>query len=148
VIASTQSLPPFLIPGLLLLVPAWFLFLVWLLATLSGWRRMARQFRQQGPIEGGQLRTWQSGRIGWVNYNNCLSVNIGPAGIGLKIMPPFNLFAPPLLLPWSALSEPRARKILWHEVVQFEVGQPPVGSVTLPKKLFSGIPASFTTKSS
>ena len=144
VLASTQNLPPFLVPALLLFVPVWFCFLVWLLATLSGWRQMARQFRQRGPIESGQVRTWQSGRIGWVNYNNCLKVSIGPAGIGLKMMPPFNLFSPPLLLPWSALSEPRARKILWNEVVQFEVGQPPIGSITLPKKLFSGSPDSFT----
>ena len=81
----------------------------------------------------------QSGGIGMVNYNRCLTVHHAPEGIYVSVLLPFRLGHPPLLIPWSAIHHVTPRKFLWHESMSFEVGSPCIVKLRLARKVFEGI---------
>lgn len=90
--------------------PLWFpvfFVAVWcgalgLVSLVSGWRSLAKHYRGE-PASVVERVTFGSGQIGLLraHYNNSLSVSVGPSGVGLKVLLPFRLFHPPLLVPWS-----------------------------------------------
>ena len=104
--------------------PQWFLVVflgVWLavstiLSRVSGWSRLAEQFRSELPASGDSFR-FVSGTMGSklfpANFNSCLSVSLSPAGLRLSIQFPFRLMNPPLFIPWTAVeSVEQSRRFL------------------------------------
>lgn len=94
----------------LLIIPTFIVFftLIWrgviyLIAWLSGWRRLATRYSTSVvPISG--VETGLYARMGFANYNGVLSVGIWPEGLYLR--PSYKLFSvghKPLLIPWYAL---------------------------------------------
>ncbi|HVD05371.1 MAG TPA: hypothetical protein VNB89_05120 [Gemmatimonadaceae bacterium] len=75
-----------------------------ILAFVSGWRSLARRYRGE-PATVIDKVTFGSGQLGnWgAHYNNCLSVTVGPAGVGLKVLLPFRILHPSLLVPWQEI---------------------------------------------
>ena len=80
----------------------------------------------------------QSGRLGWVNYNSCLTIHSGPEGIRLAVWAPFRLGHPPLFIPWSAMHKATTKRLFWMETVSVELGSPKIATLQLPKKIFEG----------
>jgi hypothetical protein len=76
---------------------------LWLLSLISGWRKLAQRYRAPRRLEGRSF-SFRSGRVGLMNYRGCLWLNADPEGLGLRNVPPFGLFEPALLIPWSELS--------------------------------------------
>ena len=141
---NSSGVPVPLIIGLCLLFPLIFAG-VWcgvcfLLSRVGGWHSLARVYRAaQFPRESGLRR--QSGAIGWVNYNNCLSIDASPEGFYLAVFPLLSFAHPPLWIPWSAVHNITNQKMLWRESICFDVGSPKIASLTLPKKAFASLPA-------
>jgi hypothetical protein len=75
-----------------------------LLSRISGWSRLAEQFRTDAPVSGEQFR-FASGSMGSrlfpANYKSCLSVAVSPAGLRLSLQFPFRFMSPPLFIPWT-----------------------------------------------
>ena len=76
-----------------------------IIAFVGGWHTLARRYRGE-PTTVVDRVTFASGQLGVMraHYNNCLTVSIGPSGIGLKVLFPFRFFHPPLLVPWEDIA--------------------------------------------
>lgn len=73
-----------------------------LLATLSGWRGMARRFPCPEGLAGPRLRSGFASRVGFVNYRGVLSFEATPQGLVARVMRLFP-FHPAVLIPWGAI---------------------------------------------
>jgi hypothetical protein len=141
---NSSGLSAPLIVGLCLLFPIvfsglWCLVLS-ILSRVGGWHSLARVYRAAQFPQGSGFRR-QSGAIGWVNYNNCLSIHATTEGFYLSVFPLLSFAHPPLWIPWSAVHGIMSRKILWRDAVCFNVGSPKIASLTLPKQAFASLPA-------
>jgi hypothetical protein len=102
-----------------------------MVAWAGGWSRLARSYRAAGKPAGRSF--WmQSARIGWVDYNGCLTIRVSQDGLYLSVWPLLRLAHPPLLLPWSALQVLAVRDRWWSRAVTLAVGTPPQARLRLP----------------
>lgn len=95
--------------------PQWFLpvlvvgmlAIAGMLAFLSGWRQLARQFPPlvQSAGERFYFASAKMGLVRWflINYGACLIITVSRAGIYVSIFMPFRLICPDFFLPWSAV---------------------------------------------
>ncbi len=84
------------------------------ISRISGWHALAKSYRAEettfriAEVDGSQRFRWASMTTGPscfpTNYSNCLTLSVGPEGIGLKAWPMFRFGHPPLLIPWSAIT--------------------------------------------
>lgn len=89
-----------------------------LLAEMSGWPALARQFRADQRPAGKRLRR-QVVSLGPTHESGVTRIITGPAGLYLDVHPLFRFRRPPLLLPWSAVRYRSERRLLWlrwHEL--------------------------------
>lgn len=103
-----------------------------ILSAFGGWHSLSRQYHSSVPALGKTYRM-QSAQFGFVNYRRCLSVSASKQGLAISVLPIFRVGHPPLFFPWSAISSPKVKKILWSERVEFHVGDV---KITFPKRLF------------
>ena len=103
---------------------------IWLFGTailsrISGWARLAEEFRSDAPATGETFR-FASGSMGRApfraNYNSCLWLVVTPAGFQLSVWLPFRFLSPTLFIPWTrveSLEEKRvflAKRVVIHVV--------------------------------
>jgi hypothetical protein len=102
---------------------------------LGGWREIARQFpaRRQTASRSFSL---QNGCVGEFSYKACLSVHTSVEGISVGILFPFRLGHPPFFIPWSAIHNVVTLESFWSRSVRFDIGNPKIGSMSLPRKVF------------
>ncbi len=76
----------------------------WLISQISGWSRLARQYRCSDSYLG-SWKGWQYGYFRGCGYKGCLWVGVAADGLHLKTGPWifFRAFHPPLRIPWSAI---------------------------------------------
>ena len=97
------------------------------------WTRLARVYRASDVLpseilECSAKRSMQTvflvgGDIGWNSYKGIVTVGVTKKGIVLRLMPPFSLFHPPLLIPFrDSHIEPR-RWYLVGKTSQFTLGK-------------------------
>jgi hypothetical protein len=130
-------------------LPGWLLFLfpvVWLtgfvllgsaiifaLSRAGGWHVLAGKYRAQQPFAG-ELHRGCSGRLGFVSYKGCLTLGASERGLYLAV-PRLLAFAhPPLFIPWSDVRAQR-EKMLWAEIVRFELGTAPATRLQVQRQL-------------
>ena len=104
------------------------------LAYISGWRRLAVSYRAQGP-PAGMRYIMQSGKVGPVYHRGSLTVYSSPTGLYLRPLLLFRLAHPALLIPWDALDRPRSWKFLWQDMLEVDVGTPPITSLRLSRRI-------------
>lgn len=114
---------------------------VYLLATLSGWARLAQVYRADERPEGTRFGR-QSGKIGWVTYNNCLTIVVNRQGLHLTLFPLFRIGHPPLSIPWSEFHRLREKHVLRWRFFVAEIGEPVMATVQLPMHLLKAKPSS------
>lgn len=89
---------------------------VGLIGSLGGWGALAARYPAQ-PDESGHLFAMASASLGRgllpMNYNGCLKVRLGNAGIGLSVLLPFRFRHPPLTIPWTAVESCQQG---WHRL--------------------------------
>ena len=77
---------------------------IYLIAWLSGWRRLAQRFAAAGEIDG-QRHAFSSLFLGdWARYRNSLLVIVGVDGVYIRPALLFRFAHPALLIPWAAIA--------------------------------------------
>ncbi|MBM3968696.1 MAG: hypothetical protein FJ302_02360 [Planctomycetes bacterium] len=116
------------------LIPGFFAGLLVVIAKLSGWTKLAERFRADREPDDGTCFRGQFLRIGWCDYNGCMTIRVSPEGLYLAVWPIFVGHAP-LLIPWSVLQVVEERRRRWFAVALLEVGQPSQAKLQLPLKV-------------
>ena len=88
--------------------------LMWSLARLSGWRRLAARYPGTTAAPAPRPRFGYAVFRGWIGYNGGLVLTADTRGLYVSAMPivlaPWH---PPIFIPWGELTEIRRRRILW-----------------------------------
>jgi hypothetical protein len=96
------------------------------LSRVGGWYALSKTYPR--PRGERPLRRWwmASGKVGRAYYRSCLIAGAGVDGLFLSCLPPFNAGAPPLYIPWNALTFVARWKFLWikHLRLQTQTGTP------------------------
>ena len=104
------------------LIPLFWCFVVWLLSRFSGWGGLARKYESNRRFEG-DIRRWQSARIGGVKYNHVITLTQMEDGLGITPMPLFSAGHVPLLIPWKAISYEGRKQVFFMTVDVFQLGE-------------------------
>ncbi len=72
-----------------------------LLAELTGWKSLSRRFPAIPPGPDAERGFGSISIGGWGNYNNCVRWASDHDRLHLRILPGFNLFHPPISIPWG-----------------------------------------------
>lgn len=135
------SFSPWLLALILIAFPVVFIgmwsLVLTILSAASGWKKIAARFPGQRTPEG-TLHGMVTGLCGWVSYRNCLKVHVSPDGLHIVPWKIFGLGHPPLFIPWEEMHHAKTSILLFRTSVAFAIGEPSVGKMTLPKKLFAG----------
>ena len=116
------------------LLPAFFSGFLVVIAKISGWAGLAERFpADREPMDGTCFRC-QYLRIGWCDYNGCLTIRVSPEGLYLAVWPIF-VGHRPLLIPWSELRVVQERRQRWFAVALVEVGEPRLAKLQLPLRV-------------
>ena len=117
----------------LALIPLVWCFLSWLMAKLSGWSRLARDFSMKVDSLGVCESAWlRSGRMGVIQYHSVLTFRIYKSGLGISVAFPLRLGHPPLFVPWSELHHVTDEGVLYSHRIKASIGHPTIVRMTLP----------------
>lgn len=116
------------------LIPGFFAGLLVVIAKISGWTRLAERFPDDRVLDDGVCFRGQFLRIGWCDYNGCMTIRVSSEGLFLAVWPIFVGHAP-VLIPWPALRVVEERQRRWFPVALVEVDQPPVAKLQLPLRV-------------
>jgi hypothetical protein len=119
-----------------LVVALWSGF-TFLLAALGGWRRLAETYPALDD-PAGRSHSFESARIGRIDYENCLTLHATPRGLRLAAGFLFRVGHPPLFIPWEAFHDPRPSGRLEKDSVVYLIGMPPIAKIELAKWVFEG----------
>lgn len=113
----------------LIYFPLFWLFVVWLISAF-GWQRFAPYRTQQTPS--GKQWLGQYGFVNGARYGNALNITTNDMGLFIKPVALFRFNHPLLFIPWQDLHNPRPLVFRQRELVQVDVGHPPIGTLRLP----------------
>lgn len=71
-----------------------------LLASIGGWRVLARHYPTGSGFHGRSF-TFRSAQVGSVSYGACLTLGVNAEGLRMSILPMFRVAHPPLFVPWG-----------------------------------------------
>lgn len=112
---------------------------MWLLITyllsLFGWKKFIPYFQTSDTAYGTKIHL-VSAKIGRVNYNNCLKIEMNEHGFYIRPIFLFRLFHPTLFIPWKEISSVSKRSLIFSSHYRLSIGNPEIGTITLPKKTF------------
>ncbi|TYC65188.1 hypothetical protein FMN63_22445 [Stappia sp. BW2] len=107
-----NSLPFVIIPVFAVVFGLFWSFIVFVVAHIGGWARLAKAYPATGKPEG-RSWNWRSMRIGlFFNYRNSVNVTLSDAGLYMRPILLFRIGHKPILLPWKAISDAQ-RRDLW-----------------------------------
>ena len=108
--------------------PLFWIAICELLGFMGGWRRLAEVYPSSGPVPSD--KAWfRSGKLGLVNYGNCLVLGFTPAGLYLATVFPFRPGHAPLLIPWSEIHASAEEE--WAKQVRLRFSRSPSVSLRL-----------------
>ena len=108
--------------------PHWFvpgLTVFWLVASaiyshLAGWRSLSRAFPDHTEPQAATVR-FVTGALGSTNfpikYRNCLRLRIGPQGLGVAVMFPFNFCSTAFFVPWADVETAQENQLIITKTV-------------------------------
>lgn len=105
----------------------------------AGWGRLSEVYAttRQPPA---QVSRRQSMVVGQVLYRNCMTVGFDDAGLYLELGFPMSLRGKrPLLIPWSEFKRAEESRLFWRKAALLAVGEPLVGTITVPMELYETI---------
>lgn len=114
--------------------------IVWLMAAVGGWRRLATRYRATERPTGGRTLTAVSGMVGVARYRGLLTITTNEHGMFLEIRWIFRLAHPTLFIPWSAVRNVRKVSQFYRKGIAFDVGNPRLAGMRLPTDVFTGTP--------
>jgi hypothetical protein len=117
----------------------WVWFMICLVVSwLGGWTALGRLYAVREHLEGTTFR-WQNAMFGCINYSNCLTMRVSPAGLYVAVFPFFRMGHPPLLIPWTDITDLREKPQMFGRVADATVGEPVVGRIRLPIKVYEEV---------
>ena len=128
-----------IIPAVLVGGPLIWIFVCHIIALVSGWKRLAKHYPAVKPPRG-RCHLMESGFIGIASYKGCLTIYTSEEGLYFKLWSLFRMAHPPLFVPWSSIHNRVEKQYFWRKAMEFEVGHPPVGRMTLSPHLFNDAP--------
>ena len=114
-------LSAWLIPFALLAIVGMMMLVSTIIAALGGWRGLARLYREPEGMRRRPARSFFMASIDLrggsilplpTNYSNCVSVDLAPDGLHLRVML-FRFSHPPLLIPWERIERYDAGRFLF-----------------------------------
>jgi len=78
-----------------------------------------------------------SASVNGANYNNSLVLKYNYDGIYLKVILPFRLFHPPILIPWKEVKYARDKKIFFIKLKELVIGDPFIALITLKASVYN-----------
>lgn len=111
-----------------------------ILSAVGGWSGVAVRFPGQRVVGGLQ---GQIGHFGFVSYRFVLDIKGTPEGLGLSVSPFFRFAHTPLFIPWAELRNVRERQGLLGPMVEFDIGEPKLARVRLPKSALAHYPGAI-----
>jgi hypothetical protein len=134
---------PLFVAGLVLLpiviMPAFWCLVVLLISSVSGWRRLSRDYAASFPPHG-QAFLSQTGKVGPSSYRNSLHVHVAPEGLFLSVPFVFRLGHKPLLIPWHEIHSQEPATFRRLDMIRFEVGYPSKARIQLPHAILEASP--------
>jgi hypothetical protein len=102
-----------------------------ILAWLSGWFRLMREFPDQ-PAEPLLRLRGQSGKMGWgVGMRGILILGVCPIGLRVGMMRIFGPFCRDFFVPWEGIAVIRKTSLIWP-VAELQLGDPVIGTLSIP----------------
>jgi hypothetical protein len=105
----------------------------------GGWSRLAQAYTTTRPRPA-QVRSGQNVVVGQVLYRFSMIVGFDDAGLYLEQGFPLSLLGRrALYIPWSEVERVDEVRLFWGKAALLSLGEPPVGTVTLPMELFDAM---------
>ncbi len=108
-----------ILAGPLALIFIW-TFVSFISSIIGGWRALSGDFAAGGPVSG-ETHSFQSGRLRIINYNGMLKIVLADRGLYLAVFFLFRPFHPPLLVPWTAITNVREHRLFIFRYVAFDL---------------------------
>ena len=105
----------------------------------GGWNRLSRVYASRRHLPA-QVRRRQNVVVGQVVYRWCVDVGADDKGLCLERGFPFSIFGRrPLFIPWSDFKRIEEARLFWRQAVLLSIGEPLVGTITVPIGLFNDL---------
>ena len=102
--------------GAFLSIVLFWLVIVWLIAQVAGWPRLAEKYPKREPWNP-KCRSLQSALLrGWSQYRGVLRVCADNEALHLSVLFPFSVAHKPLSIPWSEISGKKKTRFLYYGV--------------------------------
>jgi len=124
-------------PGLIIAIAFPILFVgIWvmvlfLVSILGGWSKLGKHYPDDPDVQR-RSKSWKSGRLGWVGYNNCLTIGISDEGLHLSMPFPFRFSHPSLMIPWDQFHKTERKSRFGFQGTGTHIEQPVGVRLTLP----------------
>ena len=89
-------------------------------ARVGGWYALSKQYPRPPEAAASESSPFASGKVGGAYYRAALIVGVSADGVFLSCVPPSNVGAPPLFIPWRALRFVARSKLLWEPQLHLE----------------------------
>ena len=112
--------------------------------STASWSRLSEVYATtRQPPKGVFSR--QSIVVGQVLYRNCMIVGFDGEGLYLEIGFPMSVFGRrALFVPWTEFKQSEEGRLFWRKASVLTIGEPPVGTITVPMTVFEAIRPSMT----
>ncbi|MBT3338991.1 MAG: hypothetical protein HN855_09365 [Anaerolineae bacterium] len=112
-------------------------FVVWLIAVIGGWSRLAKHYQDFDNYYGRKLRG-KSGRFGGTSYSGVLIFGADFTGMYLAVNFFFRIGHPPLFIPWNDIQmEEHQRIFMSYTTLTF--AQVPNVKLTVPSRVMAQV---------
>ena len=103
----------------------------------GGWSRLSEVYATTRQLPTRLLRR-QTVVVGQVLYRNCVTVGFDDIGLYLAPGFPISIFGKrALFFPWSEFMRVEEGRLFWSRAAVLSLGQPVVGTITMPMELFN-----------
>jgi len=112
-------------------------FVVGLISVMSGWGRLAQQYRDLDHYQGKKLRG-KNGRFGGTSYSRVLIFGANMQGMYLAVNPLFSIGHPALFIPWTDIRT-EEREGVFSAFTTISFAQVPDVKLTISSKLMAQV---------
>lgn len=107
--------------------------------SYSGWGKLAAVYTTDcAPPT--LLSRRHSFVIGQVLYRNSVNVASNPVGLYLELGQPLSWFKKrPLFIPWTEFKSVESGRLFWRDAKVLWIGEPRIGSITVPTNFFEAM---------
>ncbi|HNH10827.1 MAG TPA: hypothetical protein PK683_20185, partial [Leptospiraceae bacterium] len=109
----------FVFIGVLVVFFIFWVVLMKLLHTVSGWFALQESFGTE-TVPSGREESFSYVQIGWLSYNGVIHICFTEKGLYMDIFVLFRFGAGPVLIPWDNLIFKEKKRILWMDYVNLE----------------------------